>query len=109
MYDIQVQTTLSSFEGDHNLGLRMAKKWDDWMDDQNGLSELNPLRVMVYVEGSQDWIISSLLVPSGISNMVLSLFLAWLVLVFSTGNLVTSSLATVTIGEPLSRDGDAST
>ncbi|KAJ8602620.1 hypothetical protein CTAYLR_010198 [Chrysophaeum taylorii] len=97
LYDIQVQTTLSSYETDFKLGLRMSKKWDDWMDDQNR-DDTKPLKVMAYVENSEGFIITSLLAPSGVTNMILSLFLAWLVLVFSTGNIITSSLATITIG-----------
>lgn len=98
LYDIQVQTTLSAYENDFELGLRMAKKWDDWMDDHNRNPNVNPLRVMVYVENSPDWIVSSMLVPTGISNMMLSLFLAWVVLLIATGNFITATLAIVTIG-----------
>ncbi|KAJ8605174.1 hypothetical protein CTAYLR_000376 [Chrysophaeum taylorii] len=97
LYDIQVQTTLSSYEGDFELGLRMSKKWDDWMDDQNR-DATKPLKVMAYVEGSEAWVVTSQLVPSGVTNMLLSLFLAWCVLVCATGNLITSTLATTTIG-----------
>mmetsp|Transcript_8463 Transcript_8463/g.34825 ORF Transcript_8463/g.34825 Transcript_8463/m.34825 type:complete len:1206 (+) Transcript_8463:235-3852(+) len=97
MYDIQVQTTLRSTETDNVLGLRMAAKWDDWMDDYNSKSE-NELKVMVYVPSSEGWYVSAQLVPAGISNMVLSLFLAWLVLNIATFNWIISSLATATIG-----------
>ncbi|KAH8070040.1 hypothetical protein JL721_5260 [Aureococcus anophagefferens] len=98
LYDVQVQTTLRASEGDYYaVGLRMAKKWDDWMDDHNS-DPKHPLRAMVYVPGANMWVISKMLVPSGISNMLLSLFLAWLVLTYSTGNYVTSSIATATIG-----------
>ncbi|KAH8062050.1 hypothetical protein JL721_8770 [Aureococcus anophagefferens] len=97
LYDVQVQTTLRASEGDYAVGLRMAKKWDDWMDDHNS-DPKHPLRAMVYVPGANMWVISKMLVLSGISNMLLSLFLAWLVLTYSTGNYVTSSIATATIG-----------
>ena len=97
LYDVQVQTTLRASEGDYAVGLRMAKKWDDWMEDHNS-DPKHPLRAMVYVPGANMWVISKMLVPSGISNMLLSLFLAWLVLTYSTGNYVTSSIATATIG-----------
>ncbi|KAH8071811.1 hypothetical protein JL720_11310 [Aureococcus anophagefferens] len=97
LYDVQVQTTLRASEGDYAVGLRMAKKWDDWMDDHNS-DPKHPLRAMVYVPGANMWVISKMLVPSGISNMLLSLFLAWLVLTHSTGNYVASSIATATIG-----------
>ena len=72
MYDIQVQTTLRASETDQTVGLRMAKKWDDWMDDYNAQAT-NPLKVMAYVEGSEGWYMSSFLVPSGIENMLVSL------------------------------------
>ncbi|KAH8095245.1 hypothetical protein JL720_2530 [Aureococcus anophagefferens] len=35
-YDIAVQTTLRASESDYVAGLKMAKKWDDWMDSLNG-------------------------------------------------------------------------
>ena len=65
-YDIQVQTSLRGTESDFKLGLRMAKKWDDWMDDYNGRTAENVNRVMVYVPNSPGWVVSSLLKDSGI-------------------------------------------
>lgn len=69
---------------------------------------------MVYLPGAEYWVADSLLVPrdaassrstfateprrSGITSMLLSLLLAWVVLTFSTGNFITSSIATITIG-----------
>ena len=97
LYDIQVMTVLSEEEKDFEAGLKMVKKWDDFMDDHNG-DPNNPLKVMVHVPLAATWVTDSLLVPSGISNMILSLFLAWIVLVLSTGNWMTASIATVTIG-----------
>ena len=67
------------------------------MDDYNGRGE-NVNRVMVYVPNSPGWVVSSLLKDSGIENMLISLFLAWLVLTYSTGNWITSTLAVITIG-----------
>ena len=67
------------------------------MDDYNRRGE-NVNRVMVYVPNSPGWVVSSLLKDSGIENMLISLFLAWLVLTYSTGNWITSTLATATIG-----------
>ena len=97
-YDIQVQTSLRGTESDFELGLRMMKKWDDWMDDYNGRTAENVNRVMVYVPNSPGWVVSSLLKDSGIENMLISLFLAWVVLTYSTGNWITSTLAVITIG-----------
>ncbi|KAJ8603469.1 hypothetical protein CTAYLR_005101 [Chrysophaeum taylorii] len=97
MYDIQVQTVLRASETDISKGLRMAKKWDDWMDDHNS-DPNNPLSVMVYVPNAENWYRDSLLAPSGVQNMLLSLFLAWLVLNMATFNYIISSLATITIG-----------
>eukprot|EP00635_Sarcinochrysidales_sp_CCMP3193_P013385 CAMPEP_0118918014 /NCGR_PEP_ID=MMETSP1166-20130328/17657_1 /TAXON_ID=1104430 /ORGANISM="Chrysoreinhardia sp, Strain CCMP3193" /LENGTH=1280 /DNA_ID=CAMNT_0006858253 /DNA_START=19 /DNA_END=3861 /DNA_ORIENTATION=- len=97
LYDVQVMTVLSATEGDFKKGLDLAKKWDDWMDDANS-NPANPLKVMAYVPNSNEWAVDARLVPSGVTNMVLSLFLAWVVLVFSTGNWITASIATITIG-----------
>mmetsp|Transcript_13990 Transcript_13990/g.17448 ORF Transcript_13990/g.17448 Transcript_13990/m.17448 type:complete len:1123 (+) Transcript_13990:72-3440(+) len=97
MYDIQVMTVLSASESDFKKGLRMAKKFDDWMDDHNSDSQ-NPLRVLVYVPGAEEWKVSSILVPSGIQNLLLSLALAFVVLLLASGNYITATIATITIG-----------
>jgi len=125
LYDIQVQSVLQGADGDFrtaptrrrtpssarveeswlarrasrraSAGLTMAKKWDDWADDHNGQPG-NPLNAMVYVPNSEGWVISSMLVPEGIQNMLLSLFLAWVVLTYSSGNWIMSTMATCTIG-----------
>jgi len=93
--DIQVQTTLRLTEGDFEVGLRMAEAWDDWMDAMNAKYDI---KGMVFLPGAHLWRVSEALVPSGISNMLVSLFLAFVVLTVASGNYVTSFLATWTIG-----------
>ncbi|KAJ8608808.1 hypothetical protein CTAYLR_009351 [Chrysophaeum taylorii] len=97
LYEIQVQSVLSRFDHDFRQGLRMAKKWDDWADDHNG-DPSHPLKVLVYVETSEDWIVTSSLGPSAFGSMLLSLCLSWVLLLLSTGNFITACLAVVTIG-----------
>mmetsp|Transcript_3735 Transcript_3735/g.11576 ORF Transcript_3735/g.11576 Transcript_3735/m.11576 type:complete len:1175 (-) Transcript_3735:180-3704(-) len=97
LYQIQVQTHLRGSEGDFRRGLNMANKWDNFMDSQNG-KKYNPLRVMVYVPGSEGWVVGSLLKGSAISGLLISLALSWLVLTYSTGNYITSTMAICTIG-----------
>ena len=53
---------------------------------------------MVYLPGAQFWAVSAELVPSGVSNMLISLLLAFVVLALASGNYVTAFLATWTIG-----------
>ncbi|KAJ1450698.1 hypothetical protein M885DRAFT_589859 [Pelagophyceae sp. CCMP2097] len=86
-------------DGDFKMGLRMAHRWDDWMEDYNKRPE-NEARVMVYLDSSESWAVSKVLIPSGVTNMLLSQALAWVVLTsgFATGNWILSSIATFTIG-----------
>ena len=94
-YDIAVQTTLRASESDYVAGLKMAKKWDDWMDSLNGRYSMAG---MVYLPGAEIWSVSAQLVPNGVSNMLTSLALACLVLTCATGNYLMAIIATTTIG-----------
>lgn len=93
--DIQVQTQMRASEGDFEVGMKFAADWDDWMDDMNARYGLQG---MVYLPGAEFWKLSSLLLPSGVQNMLLSLLLAFIILTLASGNWITAFLATFTIG-----------
>lgn len=95
---IQVQTTMSAHESDFLTGMEMVRAWDDWMEVYNNhVKENGGHKAMIFIPQATTWRSTELLGPSAISNTVLSLVLAFLILILCTGNYIVAVLAITTV------------
>lgn len=96
---IKVQTTLSEYENDFEKGLDLVKAWDDWKDEYNKrVGAAGGTKAQIYIPTAYDWVVTSRLAPNAIQNTIISLALAFVVLLLATTNWIMASLAIMNVG-----------
>jgi len=91
---IQVQTKLSFYDNDFQKGMKMVRAWDDWERKYNKAMEaVGGQKATVHIPQAPNWIVTEALAPNAIRNTLLSLGLAYVVLLFATMNWILATLA----------------
>ena len=102
MLTVTVETVLPRTETNHVRGLAMSAKWAQFVDKYNkahgSSSARRGLDVMVHISAAPSWTVTEMMLPSAVNGTLLSMGLAYVILVFAASNWFAAAMAILNIG-----------